>query len=260
MTPLARGLASLEVTGGHDLVRYRGDRIMVLVGVGLLFMLPAAAVVAFVDHTSLLAPLFLGLCFIGIPVLALMDAQRAGAALKLDGPPTPAMGPELPGKRADSTRHGHASILGVATRMDKVVWGPVSEEEALAYRLDIRAGQDAGLVARHTESVEFLLTCGDGTQVFVSGVLEIVALSYQQIQPASSTELELGGHELLPEWFTKGGWACELGIRQGDTIEVRGPVSQEARVHPLGATYRSAGAIPVLCGTPGNPVVVRLCA
>jgi hypothetical protein len=257
--PLARGLASLEVAGEHGLVRYQGDRVTTLVGVALVLLLPTSAAIGLAGDVSALSPVLLGLCFVGVPVLALVDAHRAGVAVRWRAAEIPlTMAPERPGWLFDSrAAYERTTLVGVVARMDESVRAPVSEKDALVYRIDIRAGRDAELVARRTEAAEFLITCGDGSQVLITGVLELVASGYGAVSSSGAVELEINGTRLLPAFFGQGGWACELLVGEGDAVEIDAPAGQEERVHPLGAGYRHAGIISVLRGTPGEPIVIR---
>lgn len=260
LIPLARGLVSIEVAGEHGLVRYQGDRITTLVGVALVLMLPTSAAIALAGDPSVLSPVLLGLCFVGVPVLALVDAHWAGVAARLRADEIPSsMAPELPGWLPGSAAGcDRATLSGVVARVERIVRAPVSEQGALVYRVDIRAGRHAELVARRTEGAEFLVTCGDGTQVLITGVLELVASAYQAVGSSGAVELDINGTQLLPAFFSQGGWACELFVGEGDAVEIDAPASQEERAHPLGAGYRNAGIISVLRGTPGQPIVIRM--
>lgn len=275
LTPLARGLASLEVAGEHGLVRYQGDQLTTLVGLALVLMLPTSAAIALAGDASLISPMLVGLCFVGVPVLALVDAHRAGIAISaagvempstlapevpawLAGEPAEAAEPDEPDELAGSARPRHGTrVRGVVARVQEMVRAPVSEQGALAYRVDIRAGRDAELVARRTQGAEFLVTCGDGSQVLITGVLELVAPDYGAVDTSGAIDLELNGTRLLPLMFSRGGWACELVVCEGDAVDIEAPASQEQRVHPLDVGYRNAGIISVLRGTPGQPVVIR---
>jgi hypothetical protein len=168
------------------------------------------------------------------------------------------MAPELPGWLLGARSGGERAVLrGVVARVERIVRAPVSEQGALVYRVDIRAGRHAELVARRTESAEFLVTCGDGTQVLITGVLELVASGYRAVGSSGAVDLEINGTRLLPAGFSQGGWVCELFVGEGDAVEIDAPAGQEERAHPLGAGYRNPGIIAVLRGTPGRPIVIR---
>jgi hypothetical protein len=199
----------------------------------------------------------MALCLLGIPALAFVDAYRAGVAVHARIASMPPAVPTLPPARASLALRG-AAIQGTATRVQNALRAPVSGQKSLVYRLDIRAGQDADLIARCTQGVEFMLTCGDGTQIVITGVVELDAFEYGARSPCQTVRLNLSGVDLLPVLFTEGGWACEVAIHDGDAVEAHGPMSEEVRVNPLGSTYRTPGIISILHGVPGRPVVVRL--
>ena len=273
--PLVRGLASIDMVETSGLIHYRGERTTTLIGLGLILLIPLAAAMALAANWTGVATALLLASFVGLPALAFIDAHRAGAEHR-DGPQEmPVSSPTLP-ETSDSdgnasgdglerpsrtrqySRRPMAVYRGHATISEDLLEAPISEESCLSYRLDIRAGERAALVARYTADNPFLVTCADGSQALIAGVVELVGQRYQTIEAAERSSFTIADTYLLPALFSSGGWACELAIRPDDAIQVQGPLSGERHSPLVGSSYRQAGAIEVLRGTAGCPVVVSL--
>lgn len=262
---LVRGLASIDITEEYGLVRYRGERRVTIAGLILIALVPLAAAAALGSNVTWLATALLSASFLGLPALAFLDAQRAGARNKrgsqLDEPP--ALVPALP-ERAGSSSETALTVWsptvyrGEATAISALLESPISATRCVCYRLDIRVGEEGELVARHTSDSEFAITCADGTQVLITGLIDLNAAHYDTLQPTERTSFTLNGSNLLPLFFTRGGWAGEIAVPVGAQIQVQGALSDELRTPPRGSSYRQAGAIRVLRGSPGQPVVVEL--
>lgn len=263
--PLVRGLASIDVADEYGLVHYQGERVVTLVGLGLLLLIPLAAAIALgTDHTGL-ATTLLCMSFIGLPALAFLDARRAGEQSISDPPAMPPSAPDLPDvdesaddDEPDADQGPFMVFRGQAVATESVIVPQLSSALCLAYRLDIRAGRDAQLVARYTSDNEFGVTCADGSLTIITGVVELVGRAYKIVEPADQAAFAMNGTDLLPALFTQGGWACEIAIRPDDPIQVQGWSSDEMRSHPLAGLYRQSGFATVLRGTPGHPVIVSL--
>lgn len=271
---LVRGLTSIDIAEEFGLIRYRGERSVTIAGLVLLALVPLAAAAALGSNITWLATALLSASFIGLPALAFLDAQRAGARARADRPPdeTPDLVPDRPATRAlpgaTGTEAGsvHTALAvraptvyrGAATVAKELIEAPISAAQCLCYRLDIRVGEDGDLVARYTSDSEFAITCADGTQVLITGLIELTAPRYGAIVPTDRASFTLSGNDLLPLYFTRGGFACEIALTVGTEIEIQGDLSDELRPPPLGGSYRQSGAIQVVHGRAGRPVFVHL--
>ena len=267
---LVRGLASIDVAEESGLVRYRGEGNVHLAGLTLIALVPLAAAAALASNVTWLATALVAASFIGLPALAFLDAQRAGNRAPEPGAmpeglvPAPPARPALPARSDDSdeatamTVWAPATYRGEATATGALLTSPISGRSCLCYRLDIRVGEDGELMACYTSRGEFAVTCADGTQVLITGLIELSAPDYGLIEPTDRSSFSLGERELLPSLFTRGGWACEIAVEVGAPIRVAGVLDDELRASPLGSSYRQAGAIRVLRGAPGRPVVIEL--
>jgi len=74
--------------------------------------------------------------------------------------------------------------------------------------------------------------------------------------PTEWARLEVANRRLLPAHFEPAAHACESRIRDGDRISATGTLVVEPH-DGLFASYRDAGAVRVLRGTPGSPVILR---
>ncbi|MCG8419172.1 MAG: hypothetical protein MJE77_14655 [Proteobacteria bacterium] len=267
LIPLLRGLASLadrELDDGHGfvgLIRYPGDRVVTWLALGLALLFPAAGIVALAANGTAPASL-LGLCLIALPALAFIDAQRAGERSTAPATAPPGLSPESarPAEPRNSDSVRRAPFRGIVRRVEQTVAGPVSQQVGLTARCDIRAGKHGRLLARQTHGAEFLVESDDGTAVLVAGQIELDAAAYGAVLDAGQVTLDFSGVKLLPASFDEGGWACELLLRDGDSVEVYAELGGEMRSHPLGASYRNTGAIQVLRGVSGRPLRVRIIA
>lgn len=262
---LVRGLASIDIAEEYGLVHYRGERKITIAGLILIALVPLAAAAAIGSNITWLATALLSASFIGLPALAFLDAQRAGA--RAQNPVSLGAAPDLvpalpePGHSAASTAltvWAPSVFRGAATVTDTLVEGPLSADSCLCYRLDIRVGEDGELIARYTSDNEFAVTCADGTVVMITGLLELCADTYGTIEPTERASFSLSGSDLLPLYFTRGGWACELAVSAGDEIQIQGALSDELRAPPRGTSYRQSGAMRVMRGAPGHPVLIEL--
>jgi hypothetical protein len=101
---------------------------------------------------------------------------------------------------------------------------------------EVRARDRRGLYLWRIESGEFELV-GEGV-LKVCGTMILTG----QGEPLAKRELDAPGHNEL------------LELRDGDEVEVRGPLQHEQAA----AGYRDSAAIEVMRGVPGNPVEIVL--
>lgn len=263
-------LAALAPGRVSQVVRYPGDTrfvTMTVIGAAALF----ALAVTLSGHQ--VATLVLTLMFAGVATAAVIDAHRAAqAALRvLRVPPLPAaaLATAVPSDRA---------IAGVAQPLERFVDAPLAGRDCLAVRLDLRAGiqsalprpsstvaeapgtrRDGGdIVAQWIDAAEFVVTTARGARTIVTGVIYLDADEYDAAEPSDRADLELHGQPVVPSPLGGDGWACELTLGPGDRVEICGHSTGEVRVAPTGALYRDAGALAVIRGEPGDPVIVRV--
>lgn len=262
-------LAALAPGRVSRVVRYPGDTRFVvasMLALGVLFVL--AALLAGHGASSLL----IVLVFAGLGAAALVDAYRAAqlATSVRRIPPSPAAA--LTGAAAAA----HA-IAGVAQPLERFVDAPLAGRECLAVRLDIRAGVHAArrrlesatgdahavddspdIVTQWLDVAEFVVTTARGARTLVTGSVYLDADEYDVVAPSDRVELDLQGHAVAPAPLVGDGWACELALGPGDRVEIYGHSTGEVHNAPVGALYRDAGALAVMRGEPGDPVIVRI--
>ena len=271
MVQLMHGLASLSSSlsdGSYiGLIRYPGDHLVTAIAIGLSLLCPTIGIIALGGQSGDPA-VWLGLFVFALPVVALFDAKRAGEAGRHAGAEIP-MPPVTPGPVAEAARDyadfqpdilDHiAPFRGTVRRVDDGVVGPVSGEIGVVSRCDVRAGQHASVLAREIQhSQEFVVESRDGSAWLVIGPVSVDGSAYSVCRDAGQVTLRVAGTDLLPAEFSEGGWACELLVRDGDTVDVHGEPTGETRPHPLGAAYRSTGAIELVRGAPGHPIRVSV--
>lgn len=252
---------------GHT-VRYPGDTRFVTVtmaGAAALF----ALALALSGHRA--ADFALILMFTGVATAAVVDARRAAQAARdvRRVPPPAAALAIVPGTRA---------IAGVAEPLERFVDAPLAGGDCLAVRLDLRAGihgapphengtAGAGkadephghdIVAQWIDAAEFVVATARGARTIVTGAIYLEADEYDLAERSDRAVLELHGHVVQPSPLGGDGWACELTLGPGDRVEICGHSTGEVRVAPAGALYRDAGALAVIRGEPGDPVIVRV--
>ncbi len=255
MTSLARGVAALTDQSYAELVRYPGDRLIVGIAISLAVFVPMAGIVAVAAQAAAPSSL-LGLGLIALLALAFVDARRAGARAIPSSVPLPPEATPEPIAIAKPQPEQQAPFRGQVRSVSAGVAGAVSGQSGVATRCDIRAGEGAEILVRDLRGEDFLVESPDGTAVLVTGYVEIDAPEYTDHRDSRRVELTRNGKHLLPAEFTDGGWACELLVRGGDSVEVYGEIGAE-QPHPLGAGYRSTATISVIHGSPGQPVRVR---
>lgn len=272
-------LAALAPGRVSQVVRYPGDtRFVTTILVGAAALL--ALGVSLSGQPSAIAFMLL---FAGVLAAALVDAHRAGQVAscvrRVPPPPAAALG--------TAVASAHA-IAGVAQPLERFVEAPLLRRECLAVRLDLRAGIQSALprpnlphgangpgvvigaeplhaaehgrdiVAQWIDAAEFVVTTARGARTIVTGVIYLEADEYDVTEPSDRADLALHGHPVVPSPLGGDGWACELALGPGDRVEVWGHSTGEVRLAPAGALYRDAGALAVIHGEPGDPVIVRV--
>lgn len=263
-------LAALAPDRVSRVVRYPGDTSFILASMLALAVLFAlAALLAGHGASSLLVMLL----FAGLAVAALVDTYRAAqlATSVRRIPPSPAAA------LSTAAAAAHA-IAGVAQPLERFVDAPLGGRECLAVRLDVRAGVHAArrrpshdvagdpradhdspdIVTQWLDVAEFVVTTARGARTLVTGAVYLDADEYDAVAPSDRIELELRGHALAPAPLASDGWACELVLGPGDRVEIYGHSTGEVLSAPVGALYRDAGALAVMRGQPGDPVIVRI--
>lgn len=272
-------LASLAPGRAGHAVRYPGDTRFVARVAASFAILLSLAVLTTDEHES---PLLFVALFAGIGTAALVDTRRAARVaqgVRQVPPPAAALAAAAPHDRA---------IAGVAHPLERFVDAPLARCHCLAVRLDIRAGiQDArrrigagkasagvqrergmqrdgdvagprDLVAQWLDAAEFVVTTTRGARALVTGVIYLDAAEYDAAETSERIDIALHGQPVLPAALGGDGWACELALEPGDRVEIQGRSTGEVRVAPAGALYRDAGALAVIRGVPGDPVIVRV--
>ena len=255
MISLARGVAALTDQSYAELVRYPGDRLITGIAIGLAVFVPLAGIVALAAQATAPSSL-LGLGLVGLLVLAFVDARRAGAIAIPSAVPLPLEAQPEPVAISKRELSRYASFGGKVRRVSEGVTGPVSGQSGVAVRCDVRAGERAEILVRDIRGQDFVVESPDGTAVLVTGYVEIDAPHYTAHRDSRQVDLARDGAHLLPAEFSDGGWACELLLRGGDSVEVYGEIGSE-QPHPLGADYRSTATVSVIHGSSGQPVRVR---
>jgi hypothetical protein len=265
-------LAALAPGRVSRVVRYPGDTRFIAASMGTLAVLfVLAALLAGHGASSLLIMLL----FAGLAAAALADAYWAAqvAASVRRIPPSPAAA------LTTAAAAAHA-IAGVAQPLERFVDAPLVGRECLAVRLDIRAGVHAArrrpgrpeqgtgephaghdspdIVTQWLDVAEFVVTTARGVRTLVTGTVYLDADEYDAVMPSEQAELELRGHAVTPAPLIGDGWACELALGPGDRVEIYGHSTGEVHSAPVGALYRDAGALAVMRGEPGDPVIVRI--
>lgn len=270
MRQFSGDLAALAPGRVSWVVRYPGDTrfIMIsMVALAVLFLL--AGLLSGHGVSSLLVVLL----FAGLAATALVDAYRAAqlATSVRHIPPSPA---------AALTTAARA-IAGVAQPLERFVEAPLAGRECLAVRVDVRSGvrsgvrtarrrpgvlagdpracEDSGdIVTQWLDVAEFVVTTARGARTLVTGAIYLDADEYDAVEPSDRVELELQGHAVAPAPLVGDGWVCELALGPGDRVEIYGHATGEVHNAPVGALYRDAGALDVMRGEPGDPVIVRV--
>ena len=259
MVPLVRGLASLSEHDVFGLVHYPGERSTRRVALGLVLFFPLVGIAALAADATVPGLLF-ALAIMGLPVVALWDARRAGVVPTEVAAYMPPVAPEPVSQTPlhDEGNDHYTPFRGTVRRLAEPVKGAISGQTGVIVRCDIRAGEDAEILARIMDCCELLVESPDGTGVLVTGPIALDAQEYSDCRDARTVNLLLAGTTLLPAEFSAGGWACELLVRDGDVVEVHGQQSGEERPHPLGAGYRSKAMVALVEGQPGRPVRIRV--
>jgi hypothetical protein len=270
MRRFAGDLAALAPGRVSRIVRYPGDtRFVVASMLALAALFALAALLAGHGVSSLLVVLL----FAGLAAAALVDAYRAAqlATSVRQIPPLPATAQTA----AAAAEH---AIAGVAQPLERFVAAPLAGRECLAVRLDIRAGVHAArrrpgnemagaphaakdspdIVTQWLDVAEFVVTTTRGARTLVTGAVYLDADEYDEIAPSDRADLELQGHPVASAPLGGDGWACELVLGPGDRVEIYGHSTGEVHSAPVGALYRDAGALAVMRGEPGDPVIVRI--
>lgn len=255
MISLSRGVAALTDQSYAELVRYPGDRIVAGIAIGIAVLVPLVGVFALAVQTTAPTSL-LGIGLVGLLVLAFVDARRAGAVAIPSSIPMPEEAHPEPAAMSKREAARYPAFGGQVRSISDGVSGPVSGHSGVAVRCDVRAGEQAEILVRDIQANDFLVESPDGTAVLVTGYVEIDSAGYTAHQDSREVELDRDGKHLLPAEFSDGGWACELLLRAGDSVEVYGELGAE-KPHPLGADYRSTATVSVIHGSPGHPVRVR---
>lgn len=261
-------VAALAPGRVSQVVRYPGDTrfvTMTLVGSAALLAIAIAL-------PGQQAAMVVMLMMAGVATAAVVDAHRAAqAACSIRRVPPP------PAGALAAVPSAHA-IAGVAQPLERFVEAPLEGGDCLAVRLDLRAGiQNApprtssvvaeapesqrdgrDIVAQWIDAAEFVVTTARGARTIVTGVIYLEADEYDVTEPSDRVDLELHGHPVMPSPLGGDGWACELALGPGDRVEICGHSTGEVRLAPAGALYRDAGALAVVHGEPGDPVIVRV--
>jgi hypothetical protein len=263
-------VAALAPGRVSQVVRYPGDtRFVTMVGAGAAALFGLA--VALSGHEA--SALVYTLMFAGVAVAAMVDAHRAAQATsgirRVPPPPAAALATAVPSAHA---------IAGVAQPLERFVDAPLAGSDCLAVRLDLRAGIQSALprtgsagaeapgtehdgrdiVAQWIDAAEFVVTTARGARTIVTGVIYLEADEYDAAEPSDLVDLELRGQAVIPSSLGGDGWACELTLGPGERVEISGHATGEVRMAPAGALYRDAGALGVIRGEPGDPVIVRV--
>jgi hypothetical protein len=267
-------VAALAPGRVSQVVRYPGDtRFVTMIGAGAAALFALAVALSGQQASALVLTLMFG----GVAVAAVVDAHRAAQASarvrRVPPPPAAAMGTAVPSAHA---------IAGVAQPLERFVDAPLAGSDCLAVRLDLRAAIQSALprtgsaaaeaaggepgreqdgrdiVAQWIDAAEFVVTMARGARTIVTGVIYLEADEYDAAEPSDRVELELRGQPVIPSPLGGDGWACELTLGPGDRVEISGHATGEVRLAPAGALYRDAGALGVIRGEPGDPVIVRV--
>ncbi len=263
-------MAALAPGRVSQVVRYPGDtRFVTMTLAGSAALLGLAAALSGQQAASMVVILM----FAGVATAAVIDAYRAAQAStsvrRVPPPPAAALAIAAPSDRA---------IAGVAQPLERFVDAPLAGRDCLAVRLDLRVGvrstlprpsgtvaeapgtrpDGCDIVAQWIDSAEFVVTTARGARTIVTGVIYLDADEYDEAEPSDRVDLELHGHPVVPSPLDGDGWACELTLGPGDRVEVCGHSTGEVRMAPAGALYRDAGALGVIRGEPGDPVIVRV--
>ena len=264
-----RGDVAALAPGRASHVRYPGDtRFVTITMVGSAALLALAFTLSGQQSGMVLIVLFAG-----IATAALVDAHRAAQASsnirRVPAPPAATL--------ATAVSSAHA-IAGVAQPLERFVDAPLARCDCLAVRLDLRAGIQSALprsssaiaeapgyqqegrdiVAQWIDAAEFVVTTARGARTIVTGVIYLDADEYDAAERSDRVALTLHGHQVPSSSLGGDGWACELVLGAGDRVEICGRSTGEVRLAPAGALYRDAGALAVIRGEPGDPVVVRV--
>jgi len=262
-------LAALTTGRVSRVVRYPGDTRFIVISMGalaVLFLL--AGLLSGHGVSSLLVVLL----FAGLAAAALVDAYRA-AQLATSVRQVPPSHAAALATAAAAAR----AIAGVAQPLERFVEAPLAGRECLAVRLDIRAGvhtvhrrpgglagdpraceDSRDIVTQWLDVAEFVVTTARGARTLVTGAIYLDADEYDAVEPSDRVELELQGHAVAPAPLVGDGWVCELALGPGDRVEIYGHATGEVHNAPVGALYRDAGALAVMRGLPGDPVIVRV--
>jgi hypothetical protein len=260
-------LAALGTGHVRRVVRYPGDTRFIVISMAALAVLFLLAALLSGHGVSALLVVLL---FAGLAAAALVDAYRAAqlATSVRHVPPSPAA--------ALATAAAAArAIAGVAQPLERFVDAPLAGRECLAVRVDVRAGvhtarrrpgslagdpraDSQDIVTQWLDVAEFVVTTARGARTLVTGAIYLDADEYDAVEPSERVELELQGHAVAPAPLVGDGWVCELALGPGDRVEIYGHSTGEVHNAPVGALYRDAGALAVMRGKPGDPVIVRV--
>lgn len=270
-------LASLAPGRAGHAVRYPGDTRFVAQVAASFAILFSLAVITSDEHRS---PLVFVALFAGIGTAAFVDARRAARvvqSVRQVPPPAAALAAAAPDDHA---------VAGVAQPLERFVDAPLAKRRCLAVRLDVRAsihsrtrragagnarasaqldpaaqggaGGHRDLVAQWLDAAEFVVATTRGARALVTGVIYLDAAEYDSAEPSERIDIALHGQPVLPATLGGDGWACELALAPGDRVEIQGRSTGEVRTAPAGGLYRDAGALAVIRGVPGDPVIVRV--